>query len=593
MAVIFTEEYPSSDLYEFKAEATEQKASDYIQTNKTTVIVDTYMRRKTASSNSAYNGYGTDWEIVIDGTKTTGNKTWDTRNTKAWQKIGTAKKTITHGTDGSKKITISAKHVGNSSMGTASGSGSFTLTKIPRASSITATDANIESATNININRADSSFTHTIKYSFEGLTGTIVTKTEETSIGWQIPDTFYEKIPNSKTGEVTLTCTTYDEDTSIGTSTYKLTVTASESKCKPNITAVLIDSNSKTVNLTGDETKLVKYKSTAKITPTATGKKSATISKITVNGSTVSGSYIAFTNVQSETFEVIVTDSRGYTNSLTLSPTIVKYIPLTLTAIFERISPISSEVEVRYGGNYFNDNFGSVANTLVVSWNYREKGDSSWITGGTLTPTINNNTFSGKVIVGDIFDYKKAYEFQLIVADKLSTQPYEQGVKVGEAIFDFGVDANGNNYFFINGTLYFPETESLKGENGNLLYNGKKLLNEDEQYYKDGDSVTIPKVFVVGAVSSSSTNILFSIVLPKRMTNVKPTLESAKWFVRHIGGGYIFNGTTLPDEGTITLEKFENILSVVVKYSETLQATNNTPVTIELQNLKISFSEEV
>ena len=72
----------------------------------------------------------------------------------------------------------------------------MTLTTIPRASSVTCADGNIGSSTTININRASSNFTHTLKYSFGTLSGTIVTKTSETSIGWTIPTSFYAQIPN-------------------------------------------------------------------------------------------------------------------------------------------------------------------------------------------------------------------------------------------------------------------------------------------------------------------------------------------------------------------------------------------------------------
>lgn len=297
------------------------------------------------------------------------------------------------------------------------------------------------------------------------------TKTSETSVGFQIPASFYAKIPNSKTGQVTLTCTTYNGNTSIGTSTATFTVTASEEKCKPNILATLIDANTTTVALTGDNSKLIKYKSTAKITPTATAKNSATIKSIAVNGYAVSGNFIAFENAQSETFTVIVTDSRGYTNTLELKPTVIQYIPLSATAKFDRLSATSSEVKVKYSGNYYNGSFGSVNNALTISWAYKEKDASSWTVGGTITPTITNNTFSGEASLGTIFNYKTAYDFILYVSDQLSTVNPQETVKKGETIFDYGVDADGNNYFWINGDLYTKGTKVIeRGSNENGEY---------------------------------------------------------------------------------------------------------------------------
>ena len=132
------------------------------------------------------------------------------------------------------------------------------------------------SATTININRASSSFTHTIRYSFSGLTGTIATKTSSTSIGWTIPTSFYAKIPNSKSGMVTINCQTFNGNTSIGTSSTTANVFVINSE--PTITATIEDVNSATVALTGDSNKIVRYMSNAKVDITATAKNSATIS---------------------------------------------------------------------------------------------------------------------------------------------------------------------------------------------------------------------------------------------------------------------------------------------------------------------------
>lgn len=393
-------------------------------------------------------------------------------------------------------------------------SGTIDLTTIPRASKITAIDANIESATMININRASSSFTHTITYSFSDLSDTIVLKTSDTSVGFTIPSTFYEKIPNSKTGTVILTCTTYNGDTIVGTSSTTFTVTASEERCKPDISAILIDGNETTVALSGDNTKIIKYKSTAKITPTATAKNSATISKIIINGIEVDGDYIAFASVQSEIFTVVVNDSRGYTNSMTLQPEVIPYISLSATAKFERVSASSSEVKVKYSGNYYNGSFGNVDNELTISWAYKVKDDSEWITGGVLTPTIVNNIFSGENSLGEIFDYKTAYDFILYISDKLSTVNPQESVKKGETLFDYGVDADGNNYFWINGDLYV-NGEHRKNKNL-LIGNYNELgtpLNNSNLIYTNEDFLTAKYVVVFYTFQETELNYLNSVII--------------------------------------------------------------------------------
>lgn len=399
--------------------------------------------------------------------------------------IGSGTKTITHNSDGTKSISCSATCAATGASylpGNINVSGTLTLTTIPRASSITATDANIESVTTININRASTGFSHTITYSFGGLTGNIATKNWSVTHYWTVPSSFYAKMPNSKTGTVTLTCITYSGDTEIGRKNTTFTITASESKCKPTISAALIDSNATTVSLTGDNTKLVRYKSTAKITPTATVKNSATVSSIKVNGTTVSGSYIEFQNVQSTSFTVTVTDSRGYSASTTLNPTIIPYIQLTSTAKFTRTTATGSEITLNYEGNYFNGNFSTnTANQLTISWKYKEKGASSWINGGTLTPTISNNKYSGQASLGSIYNYQKSYDFILYISDRLMSADYQDNVSRGVPYFDYGEDANGDNYFCVNGDFYIKDNNKVLWS-GNESPNGKTYTLADNIY---------------------------------------------------------------------------------------------------------------
>lgn len=141
MATIFTVNYSGGygSKYEFKIDASESDVS--ISGNTSKVTANAYMRRTDSSSNGAYNNNGTAWSITIDGTTTSGTSTWSTKNTTAWQFLGSASKVITHNSNGDKSITISGSHTGNSAsgsskMGNASGSGSFTLTTIPRYTQI-------------------------------------------------------------------------------------------------------------------------------------------------------------------------------------------------------------------------------------------------------------------------------------------------------------------------------------------------------------------------------------------------------------------------------------------------------------------------
>lgn len=347
---------------------------------------------------------------------------------------------VEHNADGTKAVGFQAL-VQSSSYGISSNiQNNFTLNTIPRASSVSGGSGNIGSTSTISINRASSSFTHTLRYAFGSLSGTIATGVA-TSYNWTIPTTFYAQIPNAKSGTGTIYCDTYNGNTLIGTKSVQFTATASESACRPSISGTVVDTNQTTINLTGNANKLIKYKSTAKATITASAKNSASISKKVINGTTVSGNELSIAKVSATSFKFETVDSRGYSNSTTVTPSMVNYIPLTINANFFRPQPTTGEVKLTYSGNYFNGSFGAVANTLSITWKYKKQGATSWTTGGTITPTLSGNTISSKTIsLGTNFDYQTAYDFQIIATDKLTTFTQTANVSVGMPVFYWGKD---------------------------------------------------------------------------------------------------------------------------------------------------------
>lgn len=332
-----------------------------------------------------------------------------------------------------------------------SGSTTCNMSTIARKSSISATNANIGSNCTITINKQNSSFTHTLQYSFAGLTGTIATKTTDSSVNFTIPTSFYAKIPNSKSGTCTITCTTYSGNTNLGSYSTTVEVSCNETKCKPTVTATIKDINSVTTNLTGDDNKLVRYKSTARITVNATPKNSASITNKKVEGTTVS-SYLDIPNVSKNSFSVSATDSRNFMTPTTKTATMINYVQITCSARVEREDQTSSIVNLFYSGNYFNGSFGATNNTLTASWKYREKGGSTWISGGTLSPTISGNTYSGSIQCGTSFDYQKNYEFMVEFSDKIDS--LNTGIitlSKGQGsleIYDKAIKANGEVLFY-------------------------------------------------------------------------------------------------------------------------------------------------
>lgn len=426
--------------------------------NKSTITAKLYYT-KSSKSNAATSGT---WSgtIVVGGSSQSfsGIKvTLNPNNTSVL--IATCTKTIDHNTDGTKSVTISATGaISGTTLSSTSISRAVDLDTIPRASSITCSTANVESKPTITISRASFVFTHTITYRFGTLTGTIATKTSATSITtWTIPTAFYTQIPNAKRGVGVLTCTTYSGSNVIGTSTCDLVVTTDENKCKPTVSGTVVDTNSKTIAVTGNKDILVRYCSNALCTINATLNKNAgSMLAKTINNVSVSGTTRTIANVETGTFDFYAKDSREYFNSDKVVKSIVPYIRLTNDAIAYRDDPTSGNATIEIEGNYFNGSFGAVANTLTVK--YRLEG-GSYI---SVTPTINGNEYSAKVSLTGL-DYTQAFKYEVVVEDKLSTVTKPLTIQKGIPVFDWGEeDFNFNVPVTINGVNILEKLAELE-----------------------------------------------------------------------------------------------------------------------------------
>ena len=384
--------------------------------------------------------------------------------------LGSATADITHNNDGTKSISLSGAF-----QPTAWGSsyylsvtGTADLPTIPRASSITVNDANIGSSTNIVINKASSGFTTTLYYKAAGQSSftKIVDKTANQVYGWTVPTSFYSLIPNSKTITCQFYAETYNGTTLIGTSS---TVTATFTATgNPIINSCsLVSTDSTTTNLVGASV-MIRYISTVKATVSASPARNdgSTITSIKVNGVTATNGVVSFVNANTYSYEVVVTDSRGYTATGTYAITWTNYIPLTINATIVRNQPTDGKIKISYNGNYFNSSFRKsdntyIANTLTVQYRYKEKGGSfgSWT---NLTPATSGNTYSQNNYEITGFDYTKQYEFEIRAVDRVTTAKII-GITVskGEPIVYWDNEKLGTT-----GKLIIPKSASAVG-----LYN--------------------------------------------------------------------------------------------------------------------------
>jgi hypothetical protein len=393
-----------------------------------------------------------DWSVTVNGSKYSGENTISL-SANATKTLASGTTTIGHNSDGTKTFSYSfsqelAITYDGSWVGTKSGSGSGTLNTIARASTVSGGSGTIGSATTIYVTRASSSFTHTLTYSFGSLSGTIATGVG-TSTSWTIPTSFYAQIPNAKNGTGTITCTTYNGSTSIGSKTCSFTASVSSSNA-PSLSVSIVDTDATTTALTGDSSKLVRYYSDAKVTLSASGKNSASIKSYSINGGggSSTSSSATINNVTNNSFTCKTTDSRGFTTTVTSNPTIVNYVKLTCALNNANILT-DGVMTVKATGNYFNGSFGASSNSLTVQYRYKLVGGtySNWV---TMTNTFDGNKYNASHSLSG-FDYMKTYMIQLRAYDKLATvTTAEKSVKSlpimdwGESDLNINVETNWN-----------------------------------------------------------------------------------------------------------------------------------------------------
>ena len=318
------------------------------------------------------------------------------------------------------------------------------LTPIARESTAVASDAYIGSNTTISVNRGNQNLTHSIRLKFGEISryigndwklGENEVKLSATSIGFKIPEDFYEQIPTEDSKECKLIITTYSGETKVGEpkdSTFR--VMANPAVCSPEVEGTVVDDNPYTFALTGNNKKLVKFFSKALCTIKASGKNSATIRDVQIGNTVLNAGDNTLLIDKVETTSIVFSaiDSRGFRGSYTdENVSLVPYIQLTNQATCKRTDPTSGKAVLTFAGDWFNDSFGKESNSLTLQYQ---------IGGGAVVdvPYSPDNTdrYAAKVTLEGL-DYNQSHTITVTVKDKLYTAEKVLVVQKGIPAFDW------------------------------------------------------------------------------------------------------------------------------------------------------------
>lgn len=294
-------------------------------------------------------------------------------------------------------------------------------------STVSTTNGTLGTAQTITITRNNSSFKHTLTYSYGSATGTIATKTTSVSVSWTPPTSLASQFPSATSGTCTITCQTFDGDTSLGTTTTTCSL-AIPASIKPTINSFTATPQSSNAAISGWGV-LVKGYSTVALSVSKTLNGGATLASIAFSGPGISSTGTSttattstMTTTGSKTWTVIVTDSRGRTATTTVSKTVYDYANPVISSIevcrcdsdgtLNNNSGTYIKFKPHFSVSSVNGNNGlATSNGAMLKWR---------VSGGSYGTAfaVTNNTWTA-VQGGGAISTASTYEGQLTVTDKV------------------------------------------------------------------------------------------------------------------------------------------------------------------------------
>lgn len=242
--------------------------------------------------------------------------------------VASGSKTINHNNNGDASLQISIEAGIYTYAVNCTGSDSFTLDNIPRATTpvLSKTTATMGESITITLNRISSNFTHDVAIYF-GDKSMMLKEDVATSMSWTIPKSLAQWIPNASSMKAQITAHTYRGTTLIGSKSADITINIS-SDIKPSISELSVSEATEIADLG----MYIQNMSKLKVLTTAEGIYNSTIKdiKVTVESIDYKGADVTtgtLTGSGQVDVNVVVTDSRSQTATKKQTITVEAYEP--------------------------------------------------------------------------------------------------------------------------------------------------------------------------------------------------------------------------------------------------------------------------
>lgn len=445
------------------------------------------------------NGYASMWGVTSDVTITiNGGGAIEhpaiNIGTNSTQKIFDHTYTIGHNSDGTKTVGIKLSvGLNTGGYGSAMVAFDFRLPDIPRASSVSDMTGTLGSAMTININRKVSSFTHTVKYNFGALNGTIATGVGA-SVSWTPPLNLATAMPNKTSDWGNITVDTYNGSSKIGSATCRLTLNVPESM-KPTFSGVtLSDTNTVVSNIITTANTFVEILSNVKVAFSgATGVQGSTITgykaEMVGENQTVTSDGGVFGLVKKSgevTIRSSVQDSRGRWSDT--KDTIVEFLEYTgPTALFiaERSGSARNTLTVTRTARISPLTVGDKQlNQMTVTFKTRPMGGDTWTTNNGSASgvwTTQSELIASPANLAGTFSGTQSWEVMMTVSDLFTTASYSYPVSTDTVLESKTKDGIGIGKIREHGAL------DVAGE----IYANNKPIQHYQLTKNDGTAILL------------------------------------------------------------------------------------------------------
>lgn len=428
---------------------------------------------------------------------------------------------VGHDNDGKKTVGIQVSVALNTGgYGSSMVAFNLPLPTIARASTGKVTATELGKVATITIDRKNSGFKHTLRYNWDGKTGTIATNVD-TSCNWTLPLDFANTVPNADYHWGTVYIDTYNGSTKIGTkeATFNASIPAS---VKPTLGSIsLSDSNTKVSSLLGTSNTFVQVLSNIKVTfNNASGAYSSTISNyhaeiVDKNMTTTSnGGALGMMSFNgSATVRATVTDSRGRTSDpVEVEVNVLPYFTPQLSFTAQRSGSAGTTVTVTRNAKIAPLTVGDKQkNTMKLSFKYKRHSqtDDEFVAdtgnaGGTWTTVselVNSQANLGAVfnslvtyeIVGHIEDSLTSYDFKATIGtEQFPTTFRPDGIGIGKTPERANAVDSDWQYYFNNKPIQHHQLTNNDGT-AILLAEGSDWNNvKDAGLYRCRNAVHAP-----------------------------------------------------------------------------------------------------